>query len=258
MPHPARMNPAGNRHAAVEAVDLCMRYGSTTAVDRLSFSIAGPSTVGLLGPNGAGKSTVMRILAGFRIPSSGRAAIAGHDLLTARRRAQAVTGYLPETAGGLGRLTALELLTGCCDARGIRGPAARRAIGRVGEDLDLAPVLGKRLAALSKGWRQRVWLAQALVHDPRVLILDEPTDGLDPIQKRGIRRLIKQLAATRVIMLSTHILEEAETVCERALIIDHGRLLADARVEDLVDEKGRLAPLFHALTAAPGSARAVR
>lgn len=238
--------------AVVEVSALCMRYGAHTAVDHLSFSIAENSAVGFLGPNGAGKSTVMRILAGFRIPSSGTAAIAGHDLLTERRRAQAVVGYLPEAVGGFGHLTALELLTYCCEARGIGAPRRARAIDRVCENLALGPVMARRLRHLSKGWRQRVWLAQALVHDPRVLILDEPTDGLDPIQKLGIRRLIKRLAATRVIILSTHILEEAEETCERALIIDRGKLVADGRVEDLADEKGRLAPLFHARTAGSG------
>jgi len=235
--------------AVVEVSGLCMRYGANLAVDRLSFSITENSTVAFLGPNGAGKSTVMRILAGFRVPQSGTAAIAGYNLLTQRRRAQAVVGYLPEAVGGFGHLTALELLTYCCEARAISGLRRARAIDRVCETLALGPVMTRRLRHLSKGWRQRAWLAQALVHDPGVLILDEPTDGLDPIQKLGIRRLIKRLAATRVIILSTHILEEAEQTCERALIIDRGRLVADGRVEELVDEKGRLAPLFHASTA---------
>lgn len=246
------MSHSPAKTAVVEVSGLCMRYGANLAVDHLSFSVTENSAVGFLGPNGAGKSTVMRILAGFRIPSSGTAAIAGHDLLTERRRAQAVVGYLPEAVGGFGHLTALELLTYCCEARGIGGSRRARAIDRVCENLGLEPVMARRLRHLSKGWRQRVWLAQALVHDPGVLILDEPTDGLDPIQKLGIRRLIKRLAATRVIILSTHILEEAEETCDRALIIDRGKLVADGRVEDLADEKGRLAPLFHARTAGSG------
>ena len=233
----------------VEVSGLCMRYGAKTAVDHLSFSITKNSTVGFLGPNGAGKSTTMRMLVGFRIPSSGTVAIAGHDMLAERRQAQAAIGYVPETVSGFGHLATIEFLTYCCEVRGLRGPHCARAIGKVCEDIDLAPVMGSRLRWLSKGWRQRVWLAQALLHDPKVLILDEPSDGLDPLQKRVIRRLIKRLAATRVIILSTHILEEAEETCDRAIIIDQGKLLADDTIENLLDEKGRLAPLFYSLTA---------
>ena len=242
---------AGNpgQTAVVEASRLVMRYGAKTVVNDLSFSINENSAVGFLGPNGAGKSTTMRMLSGFRIPSSGTATIAGHDILTERRQAQASIGYLPEAVSGFGHLTTVEFLTYCCETRGLRGPDCVDAIERVCREVTLAPVMGNSLRRLSKGWRQRVWLGQALIHNPRVLILDEPTDGLDPVQKRDIRRLIKRLAATRVIILSTHILEEAEETCDRAIIIDQGRLLADDRIENLLDEKGHLAPLFYALTA---------
>ena len=239
-------NPVGT--AAVEVNGLCMRYGTQTAVDSVSFSISKNSTVALLGPNGAGKSTTMRMLAGFSVPSRGTVAIAGHDILDERRQAQASIGYLPETVSGFGHLATVEFLSFCCGARGLRGPRRARAIEKVCEDIDLAPAMGTRLQWLSKGWRQRVWLAQALLHDPKVLILDEPTDGLDPIQKRSIRRLIKQLATTRAAILSTHILEEAEETCDRAIIIEQGRILVDDRIENLLDGKGRIAPLFYSLT----------
>ena len=233
--------------ALLEVSNLSMRYGARTVVDKLSFSITANSTVGFLGPNGAGKSTTMRMLTGFRIPSSGTASIAGHDILTERRKAQAVTGYLPESPNGFDNLTTGEFLTYCCEARGLYGPDRLYAVDRVCEDIALAPVMGSSLRWLSKGWRQRAWLAQALLHDPKVLILDEPTDGLDPVQKRAIRRLIKNLAVSRVIILSTHILEEAEEICDRAIIIDRGSILVDDQVRNLLDNKGRLAPLFYDL-----------
>ncbi len=235
--------------AVVEVSGLVMRYGGKTVVNDLGFSIRENSTVGFLGPNGAGKSTTLRMLAGFRIPSSGKVSIASHDLRTERRQAQALIGYLPEVASGFGHLTTAEFLTWCCEARGLCGADCTHAIARVCRDIALAPVMGNSLRRLSKGWRQRVWLGQALLHAPKVLILDEPTDGLDPIQKRDIRRLIQHLAATCVIILSTHILEEAEEICDRVIIIDQGRILADQKIEDLPKEKGCLASLFYALTA---------
>ncbi len=235
--------------ALIIADKLTIRYGGKTAVSEVSFSIPKGSTVGFLGANGAGKSSTMRMLAGFRVPASGNASIAGFDVVRQRRQAQSMTGYLPEAAGGFGRLTTTEFLTFCSEARGMSGHRAKQAIDRGCMELDLGSVMSTPLRHLSKGWRQRVWLTQALLHDPPALILDEPTDGLDPIQKHQIRNLITRLSTSRTIILSTHILEEAEQICDRAIIIDHGVIVADRAVADLVDDRGSLAPSFHRLVA---------
>ncbi len=203
--------------------------------------------MGFLGANGAGKSSTMRMLAGFRVPASGSASIAGFDVVRQRRQAQSMIGYLPEAAGGFGHLTATEFLRFCSETREISGNRAKQAIDRCCAELDLDNVMSTPLRHLSKGWRQRVWLAQALLHEPPALILDEPTDGLDPIQKRQIRQLIARLSPDRTIILSTHILEEAEQICDRAIIIDHGVIVADQPVADLVDDRGSLAASFFRL-----------
>ncbi len=231
----------------VIANNLTFSYGSQTAVSGVSFTISRGSTVGFLGANGAGKSSTMRMLAGFRVPSSGYASIAGFDVVDQRRHAQGVIGYLPEAAGGFGRLTTTEFLRFCSEAREMSREQAKQAIDKCCAELDLGSVMSTPLRHLSKGWRQRVWLGQALLHDPQVLILDEPTDGLDPNQKRQIRKLITRLAADRAIILSTHILEEAEQICDRAIIIDHGVIVAERPVVDLVDDRGSLAPSFYGL-----------
>ena len=234
--------------ALLEARNLTMRYGRNTAVNRVSFSVDKGTTVGFLGANGAGKSTTMRLLTGFYTPTAGTVTVDGHDVVRHRRLAQAKIGYLPEAAGGLGHLNTTEFLAYCCEARGLSGAQRQRAITQVCAELELASVMTTRMQRLSKGWRQRVWLAQALIHNPEVLILDEPTDGLDPLQKHAIRQLILRLAATKAIILSTHILEEAEEICERAIIIHHGAIVADQPVAELVDSQGRLTDAFHRLT----------
>ncbi len=226
---------------------LTIRYNGKIAVSEVGFSIPKGSTVGFLGANGAGKSSTMRMLAGFRVPASGSASIAGFDVVRQRRQAQSMIGYLPEAAGGFGRLTTTEFLRFCSEAREISGNRAKQAIDRCCEELDLGNVMSTPLRHLSKGWRQRVWLAQALLHEPPALILDEPTDGLDPIQKRQIRKLITRLSTSRTIILSTHILEEAEQICDRAIIIHHGVIVADQPVADLVDDRGSLAASFFRL-----------
>lgn len=237
----------------IEAENLSKRFGKRVAVDGVSFSIAPGDVVGFLGPNGAGKSTTMRLLTGFFDADSGSARICGYDINRDRRAAQASLGYLPEAAGGFPNLTVREFLAFCGESRGLYGLALRAATERACELIDLAPALDSAMKSLSKGWRQRAWLAQAILHDPPVLILDEPTDGLDPNQKERVRALIRAVAAEKAIILSTHILEEAEEVCNRALIISAGRIVAQDTPENLADGKGRIAASFRSLTATPQS-----
>lgn len=230
----------------IDAVDLEKRFSGVPAVSGFSLTAA-IGTVALLGPNGAGKSTTMRMLAGLFLPDAGRARISGCDIVLERRAAQARIGYLPESAGGLGHLSVFEFLTFCGEARGLWGEALASAIHRAADHVDLRPALRSPMRTLSKGWRQRAWLAQALLHDPPVLILDEPTDGLDPIQRDHVRALIRSLARTKTILLSTHVLEEAEEVCDRTVILANGTVVADAPTADLCDAHGRLAPAFRRL-----------
>lgn len=232
----------------IAAEQLCMRYGPRLVVDRVSFTVEPGSVVGFLGPNGAGKSSTMRMLSGFLAPVAGNALICGHDIRHQRRDAQACLGYLPEAACGFFNLTVREFLVFCGEARGVRARALAPMIERVCERIELGAVLGTKMRQLSKGWRQRAWLAQAILHEPPVLILDEPTDGLDPNQKRQVRDLIRALAPGRAILLSTHILEEAEEICDRAIIVADGRIVANDIPGNLADERGRLTEVFHRLT----------
>lgn len=232
----------------IEAKNLTKRFGGLTAVDDVSFSIAAGDIVGFLGHNGAGKSTTMRLLTGFLDADSGGVRISGHDLGSERRAAQACLGYLPEAATGFPHLTVREFLTFCGESRNLFGRTLETAIDGVCSRITLEAALDKPLKSLSKGWRQRAWLGQAILHDPPVLILDEPTDGLDPIQKEQVRALIRSVAPNKAIILSTHILEEAEEVCTRAIVISGGRIVTDDTPENLIDERGRLAESFRRLT----------
>ena len=235
----------------IEAKNLTKFFGPLTAVDNISFSIAAGEVVGFLGPNGAGKSTTMRLLTGFLDADGGSARISGHDMATARREGQFCFGYLPEAAGGYPNLTVKEFLVYWGESRKLFGRELRVAINNVCSMIDLKSALDKPLKTLSKGWRQRTWLAQAILHDPPVLILDEPTDGLDPIQKEQVRSLIHSVASKKAIILSTHILEEAEVICTRAIIIANGKIVADDTPGNLADDKGRMANAFHRLAANP-------
>ena len=235
----------------IEARNLTKQFGALTAVDNISFTIAAGEVVGFLGPNGAGKSTTMRLLTGFFDSNTGSALICGHDMSTARREGQFCFGYLPEAAGGYPHLTVREFLVYCGESRKLFGQELRVSINNVCSVIDLESALDKPMKNLSKGWRQRAWLAQAILHDPPVLILDEPTDGLDPIQKEQVRSLIHSIAPKKAIILSTHILEEAEVICTRALIIANGRVVADDTPGNLADDKGRMASTFHRLAANP-------
>jgi ABC-2 type transport system ATP-binding protein len=207
--------------------NLSKRYGDKLAVNDLTFSVAPGEVLGFLGANGAGKSTTMRMIAGFISPSAGKVSVCGHDIERAPVRAKSCMGYLPEGAPSYGEMTVSEFLDFVADVRGLVGERRQRRRGVVIERLGLAPVVDQVIETLSKGFRRRVGLAQALIHDPQVLILDEPTDGLDPNQKHEVRRLINELSKDKLVIVSTHILEEVHEVCTRAIIIADGRIVAD-------------------------------
>ena len=232
----------------IEARNLRMSFGRRIAVNDVSFRLERGSVVGFLGPNGAGKTTTMRIVTGYLRPQEGSVRVDGIDIGREARRARRLIGYLPEAASGFTHLTVSEFLTTCADIRGLRGQALQSAIASTADRVDLTEALGETLSTLSKGWRQRAWLAQALLHDPPVLILDEPTDGLDPNQKQTIRRLLLSEASRKTILLSTHDLEEVEGICDRVIIVHRGRIVADSTPEALANGRGRLAPAFHRLT----------
>jgi len=211
----------------IKTAHLTKRYESLTAVDDVSFEVAPGEVLGFLGPNGAGKTTTMRMLAGFITPTAGTASICGHDVITAPLAAKGCLGYLPEGAPLYGEMTVRGFLDFIADLRALQGERRRARLEHVIEHLQLGAVLGQSIETLSKGFRRRVGLAQAIVHDPPVLILDEPTDGLDPNQKHEVRSLINDMARDKIIVISTHILEEVDAVCTRAIIIARGRVVAD-------------------------------
>ena len=218
----------------VETRALVKRFGSFTAVDGISFSVNSGEVVGFLGPNGAGKSTTMRLIAGFLEPTAGSALIAGHDSHTDSVKARLHLGYLPEGAPLYPDMSVGAFLEFVAGMRGLNRARANDRLAELVERIELGEVWNRRIDALSKGFKRRVGIAQALVHDPDVLILDEPTDGLDPNQKHEVRELIRSIAANKAIIISTHILEEVEAVCTRAIIIARGRTLADATPEELI------------------------
>lgn len=211
----------------IEVSGLTKRYAERLAVHELSFSVAPGEVVGFLGPNGAGKSTTMKMLTGFLAPTSGRVRVCGFDVARQRIRAQQQMGYLPEGAPCYGEMTVLDFLLFAGKVRGFRGAELNERVRNVIELLELERVMGQAIDTLSKGFNRRVGLAQAVMHEPRVLVLDEPTDGLDPNQKHQVRELIRSLAKDRIVIVSTHILEEVSALCTRVLLIAHGRLLVD-------------------------------
>jgi ABC-2 type transport system ATP-binding protein len=212
----------------ITTTQLSRRYGDTLAVDNLSFSVGPGEVLGFLGANGAGKTTTMRMIAGFLRPSAGRVQVCGHDVERAPVAAKSCMGYLPEGAPSYGEMTVVDFLDFIADIRALRSAHRRERHDFVMQRLGLGPVAGQVIGTLSKGFRRRVGLAQALLHDPAVLILDEPTDGLDPNQKHEVRRLINELSSDKLVIVSTHILEEVHEVCTRAIIIAAGRIVADA------------------------------
>jgi ABC-2 type transport system ATP-binding protein len=217
----------------IETEQLTRRYGALTAVDSLSFRAEPGQVLGLLGPNGAGKTTAMRMIAGFLAPSSGTARVCGYDVRKEPLKAKRALGYLPEGAPSYGELTVREFLTFVMRMRGLQRDEGYRRFERVVGGLQLEGVLDQCIDTLSKGLKRRVGLAQAIVHNPQVLMLDEPTDGLDPNQKHTVRQLIDQMARDRTILISTHLLEEVHALCNRVVIIANGRLMVDATPAEL-------------------------
>jgi ABC-2 type transport system ATP-binding protein len=211
----------------IKTEHLSKRYESVTAVEDVTFEVRPGEVLGFLGPNGAGKTTTMRMLAGFVTPTAGRASICGHDVETEPLAAKEQLGYLPEGAPSYGEMRVRRFLEFIADLRRLDASRRRTRLDYVIERLQLASVLEQSIETLSKGFRRRVGLAQAIIHDPPVLILDEPTDGLDPNQKFEVRALINEMAREKIIVISTHILEEVDAVCNRAIIIARGRIVAD-------------------------------
>ncbi|CBL46436.1 ABC transporter, ATP-binding protein [gamma proteobacterium HdN1] len=206
---------------------LTKRFGPFTAVNELSFQVAPGEVLGFLGPNGAGKSTTMKMVAGFLAPTSGTIAVFGHNVVDQPLKAKQMIGYLPEGAPSYGDMSTYDFLRFIGQVRKLNASDLANRLDAVVQQLSLQSVLHQPIDTLSKGFRRRVGLAQAILHDPKVLILDEPTDGLDPNQKHEVRRLIQNLSHDKIVIVSTHILEEVAAVCSRAIIISGGRLLAD-------------------------------
>lgn len=232
------------------ANNLKKNFGPFEAVKGLSFSVSKGEVLGFLGPNGAGKSTTMRMITGFIPPSSGTATVCGFDICTNPVAAKKLIGYLPENAPSYPSMTVTEFLAFTAEIRGFKAAAAKEAVERAIEKSRLTAVAHQTIETLSKGYRQRTCFAQAILHDPQVLIMDEPTDGLDPNQKFVVREMIKEMSAEKVIIVSTHILEEVEAVCSRALIISDGRIVANGTPAELkaMDPEGRLENVFRKLT----------
>ncbi|MGH6898511.1 MAG: ABC transporter ATP-binding protein [Geminicoccaceae bacterium] len=212
---------------------LSKRFGPIVAVDGVSFTLGRGEVLGFLGPNGAGKSTTMRMITGYLAPSSGRVSVCGLDLAKAPIEVRRRIGYLPEGAPAYGDMTPLGLLGFVAALRGFAGAARRERIDAMVALLELKSVLRQPIETLSKGFKRRLGLAVALLHDPEVLILDEPTDGLDPNQKHHVRTLLADMAKDKAIIISTHILEEVDAVCSRAIVIARGRIVVDARPAEL-------------------------
>ncbi len=219
----------------IEANGLTKRFGSLLAVDGVTLRVAAGEVLGFLGPNGAGKTTTMRMIAGFLEPSAGTVRICGHDIVGDPIAARRCLGYLPEGAPLYGDMSVRGFLTFIAEVRGFRGKIKTQRLERVIDMVSLGEVYDRPIETLSKGFKRRVGLAQAMLHEPQVLVLDEPTDGLDPNQKFHVRNLIRTLAHEAAIVVSTHILEEVDAVCSRAVIINHGRIIADGTADELLD-----------------------
>jgi ABC-2 type transport system ATP-binding protein len=217
----------------IEIRNLTKRFGPFTAVDGVSFNVKRGEVLGFLGPNGAGKSTTMKMVTGFLPPTAGTAIVAGHDVTVDPLAVKDAVGYLPEGAPAYPDMTPETFLEFCARVRGLTGATKRERIAEVVDKVHLEGVMRQSIETLSKGFKRRVGLAQAILHDPDVLIMDEPTDGLDPNQKHEVRQLIKEMASRKAIVLSTHILEEVEAVCTRAVIINRGRIVFDGSAGDL-------------------------
>ncbi|MDG2315480.1 MAG: ATP-binding cassette domain-containing protein [Gammaproteobacteria bacterium] len=217
----------------IDCQELSKQYGSLVAVNKLTFQVQPGEVLGFLGPNGAGKTTTMRIIAGFLPPTSGKATVCGFNIETEATQAKKMIGYLPEGAPSYPEMTARSFLEFIADSRNLKGSERLHRLDEVYELLHLKHVLDQKIDTLSKGYTRRVGLAQAILHDPKVLILDEPTDGLDPNQKYEVRKLINKMSENKIIIISTHLLEEVDAVCNRAIIISDGQILADDTPKNL-------------------------
>ena len=232
----------------IEADGLCKYYGPFAAIEKVSFKIPRGQVVAFLGPNGAGKSTTMKILTGFMSPTAGTATIGGFDVYSQRIEAAQLIGYLPENGPLYAEMTPGSLLRFMGAARGMSGGGLSARLDYVTEKCSLASVWGKAISKLSRGFRQRVGMAQALLHDPQVLILDEPTSGLDPNQVHDVRELIRSLGQTKTIMLSTHILQEVKAVASRVILVNDGRVVLDGSVQDLEGKEHDMDASFRKFT----------
>ncbi len=240
--------------AMIEIRGLSKQFGPLTAVDGVSFDVRQGEVLGFLGPNGAGKSTTMKMVTGFLSPTSGTIRVCGHDVGEDPIATKSAIGYLPEGAPAYPDMTPQAFLEFVAEIRGFRGEEKQRRIAEVIRKVHLEGELRKPIETLSKGFKRRVGLAQAILHDPRVLIMDEPTDGLDPNQKHEVRTLIREMGREKAIVLSTHILEEVEAVCTRAIIINRGRIVFDGTPAELESRapssvtKNRMDWVFRSLT----------
>ncbi len=235
----------------IEVKGLVKTYGAKRAVDGVTFSVRRGDILGFLGPNGAGKSTTMKMITGFLRPDAGTATVDGIDVVANPVAVKSKIGYLPESAPAYPEMTVAEFLGFIADVRGFRANDAKAAqVERAITLTHLGPVRNQTIETLSKGFKQRVGFAQALLHDPAVLVLDEPTDGLDPNQKNEVRSLIKNMSQEKAVILSTHILEEVDAICNRVIIISRGRVVADETPEQLRARKpgARLDEIFRTLT----------
>src|SRR5437867_7971693 len=221
------------RNRMIKVENLEKHFGTKRAVAGVTFSVERGEILGFLGPNGAGKSTTMRMITGFIPPTAGQVIVGGFDVVENPIPAKKLIGYLPENAPSYTDMTVYGFLSFCAELRGLHGEGLKAAVNRVVEMCFLEPVLHQSVDTLSKGYRHRTCLAQAILHDPDVLVLDEPTDGLDPNQKHEIRGLIRRMGERKAIIFSTHILEEVESVCSRAIIIDRGQIVASGTPEEL-------------------------
>jgi ABC-2 type transport system ATP-binding protein len=234
-------------------------FGAKRAVDGISFTVERGEVVGFLGPNGSGKSTTMRMITGYYAPTAGTISVGGHDVVASPLEAKRLIGYLPENAAAYADMTVAGFLAFAAELRGLSGEAKKRAVARAVERCFLASVLHQSIDTLSKGYRHRTCLAQALIHDPEVLVLDEPTDGLDPNQKHEVRNLIRELGRSKAVVFSTHILEEVDAACTRAIIIDRGRVVAQGTPDELgrpLDEVFRRITIPDTGIAIPGTVKA--
>lgn len=238
---------ATDAEALIQAESLCKFYGPFAAVSDVSFSVPRRQVCAFLGPNGAGKSTTMKMLTGYISPTRGKVTIAGRNMQSDRIKASAHIGYLPENGPLYDEMTPKGALKYLGRARGLSGKLRKERMSFVAEKCNLEEVWNKPISKLSRGFRQRVGMAQALLHDPDVLILDEPTSGLDPNQLVGIRKLILELGETKTVLLSTHVLQEVETLCSRVVLIDQGKIVFDGPINDM-GQREAMADRFHDLT----------